>query len=198
MLSQAADAWRCACKARLPGDYLGVVCVDDKVSHERRALWPSSDRNATWVVRSPGGDEWPEDLSCVDPNLGSSRAWLFPRVGLRPRGRRRLYAFPARLVDETLRAAIVRAREHGACRPVQVVRSDGPVRPLQEVIPDLFREVAPDGVRDGERLAARPGTRWYAAETGAGATLGDEVKLRHGDVAVDGDAALSEKERRIG
>ena len=30
----------------------------------------------------------------------------------------------------------------------------------------------------------------YAAETGAGVTLGDEVELRHGDVAVDGDAAL--------
>ena len=54
----------------------------------------------------------------------------------------------------------------------------------------FFREVAQDGVRDGERLAARPGTRWYAAETGASVTLGDEVELRGGDVAVDGDAAL--------
>ena len=54
----------------------------------------------------------------------------------------------------------------------------------------MFREVAQNGVRDGERLAARLGNRWYAAETGAGVTLGDEVELRDGDVAVDGDAAL--------
>ena len=58
----------------------------------------------------------------------------------------------------------------------------GSVRTLQEFIPDLFREVARDGVGDGERLAARPGTRWCAAETGAGVTLGDEVGLRDGDV----------------
>ena len=50
------------------------------------------------------------------------------------------------------------------------------MRTWQEFSPDLFREVAPDGVRDGERLAARPGTRWCAAETGAGVTLGDEVE----------------------
>ena len=62
-------------------------------------------------------------------------------------------------------------------------------RTLQEFIPDQFSEVAQDAVRDGERLAARPGTRWYAAETGAGVTLGAEVELRGGDVAVDGDAA---------
>ena len=73
---------------------------------------------------------------------------------------------------------------------MQVVRSDGSGRTLQEFIPDLFRGVAQDGVRDVERLAARPGTRWCAAETGAGVSLGDEVVLGDGYVAVDGDAAL--------
>ena len=68
----------------LLGDCLDVNYVDDEVSHERLALWPLSDRNATWVGRSPDGDEWPEDLSCVDPNLGPSRAWSFARGGLRP------------------------------------------------------------------------------------------------------------------
>ena len=47
-------------------------------------------------------------------------------------------------------------------------------------IPDLFREAASDGVRDGEVLAAKPGARWCAVETVAGVTLGDEVELRHG------------------
>ena len=117
----------------LPGDNLGVDYVDDEVSHERLALWPLSDRSATWMVRSPDGDEW-----------------AFPRGGLRPRWRRRLRAFRARLVDEPLRAAILRAREQviqmggdGAYRPVRVVRSDGST--LQKCIPDLFREVAQDG-----------------------------------------------------
>ena len=119
------------------GDYLGVDCVDDE------------------VVRSPDGDEWAEDL---DPHWKTSWAWPFPRVGLRPRGRRRLYAFRARLLDEPLRAAILRATEQviqmggdGGYRPMRVVRSNG--------CPDFFREVAQDGVRDGGRLSARPGTR---------------------------------------
>ena len=59
--------------------------------------------------------------------------------------------------------------------------------------PDLFRESASDGVCDVDWLSARPGARWYAVETVAGVTLGDEVELRHGDVAVDGDAALFER-----
>ena len=167
------------------------------MTHERLALWPLSDRNATWVHRSPDGDEWAEDLSGVDPNFELSRAWPFPRVGLRPRGRRKLYAFRARLVDELLREAILQAREQviqkggdGAYRPMRVVRSDGSVRTLQDFIPDLFREVAQGGVRDGERLAARLGTRRCAAEIGAGVTLGDAVEFRDGDVAVDGDAAF--------
>ena len=67
---------------------------------------------------------------------------------------------------------------------MHVVWSDGSVRTLQVFIPDLFREVAQDGVRDVERLSARPGARGYAV---AGVTLGDEVELRHGDVAVNGD-----------
>ena len=122
----------------LLGDCLGVDHVDDEVSHESLALWPLSNGNATWVVRSPDGDEWAEDLSCIDPNFGPSQAWPFPRVGLRPRGRRRLHAFLARLVDEPLRDATLRAREQviqmggdGAYRPMRVVRSDGSVRSTQ-------------------------------------------------------------------
>ena len=139
----------------LPGDYLGVDFADDEVSHERLALLPLSGRNGTCVVRSPDGDEWSEDPPHVDPSFGPSRAWLFPRVGLRPRGRRRLYAFRARLVDEPPRAAILWAREQavqmggdGAYRTVQVVRSAGTVRTLQEFIPDMLREVAPGYVME--------------------------------------------------
>ena len=54
----------------------------------------------------------------------------------------------------------------------------------------MFSEAASDGVRDVDGLSARPGARWYVVETVAGVTLGDEVELRHGDVAVDDDAAL--------
>ena len=85
----------------------------------------------------------------------------------------------------------------GSYRLMRVVRWGGSVTTLQEFIPDLFREVAPDGVRDGERLASRPGTRWCAAGTGAGVTLGEDVELRHGDVAVDGDAVLFKRGRQL-
>ena len=65
-----------------------------------------------------------------------------------------------------------------ACRPMRVVGRMALSGPCKSSFPDLFR--AQDGVRDGERLAARPGTRWYAAETGAGVTLGGEVEFRDG------------------
>ena len=44
--------------------------------------------------------------------------------------------------------------------------------------------------RDDERIEARPGLRWSAAESGGGVTLGDEAVLRPGDVAASGEAAL--------
>ena len=65
----------------LLGDNLGVDDVDDEVSHERLALWPLSDRSATWVVRSPDGDEWAADLSCVDPNFGPLGPCFFRELG---------------------------------------------------------------------------------------------------------------------
>ena len=67
---------------------------------------------------------------------------LSARGGCRPRGRRRLYAFRARLVDEPLRTAILRATEQvirmggdGTYRPMRVVRSNGSVRTLQDFFP---------------------------------------------------------------
>ena len=95
----------------LPGDYFDVDYVEDEVSHERLTLWPLFDGNATWAERSPDDDEWPEDLSCVVPNLGPLRAWPFARIGVRPTGRRKLYAFQARLVYEALHVANLPARE---------------------------------------------------------------------------------------
>ena len=68
----------------LPGDFLGVDYVDDEVSHERLPCGPR------------------QKLSCADPDSGLSRAWPFPRVGQRPRGRRRLYVFRHRIADESL------------------------------------------------------------------------------------------------
>ena len=198
-LSQAADAWLLPLQGEvvdelwtdlLPGDYVGVDYVDDK-SCEACIVAPVRPECNMDVL--PTVMSGLEDLSCVDPKIGPSRARPCERVGLRPGRRRKLLAFQARLVYEPLRIASLRAREQviqkggdGVCRLVYVVRSDGSVRILQVFIPDVFREVAPDGARDVERLAARPG----AAETVADLTLGDEAELRHGDVAVDGDAAV--------
>ena len=108
------------------------------------------------------------------PIFAPSRTLPFARVGLRPRRRRRLNIpsptrrrAPARCNSPGKRSSDSHGGD-GAYRPVHVVRSDGSVRTLQVFIPELFKGFAPDGVRDGERLAARPGARWYAAETGAG------------------------------
>ena len=136
----------------LPADYLDVDYVDGEVSHERIAMWPLSDRNATWVGRSPDGDEWLEDLSCVDLNFGPSRTLPFARVGLRPRGRRRLYAFRARLVDEALRTAILRARDQvihmggdGAYRPCTLSGRMALSGPCKSSFPNCSKGLPPTG-----------------------------------------------------
>ena len=55
--------------------------------------------------------------------------------------------------------------------------------PLQDVMPDLSREVD-----TWQLVMEREGTRWYAAETGSGMTLGDAARLICGDVTTDGEA----------
>ena len=97
---------------------------------------------------------------------GPSRAWPFPRDGQRPRERRKLHAFGFRIADESLRAAMVRAKEQidEAYSPQRVSRSDGSVRALQDFAPELLGGAPAIAGRDDERLEARPGSRWCAAE----------------------------------
>lgn len=54
----------------LLGDCLDIEYVGDDVSHELCGRWAV----AFWLVRSPGGDEWIEDLSGEDPETGAARA----------------------------------------------------------------------------------------------------------------------------
>ena len=75
---------------------------------------------------------------------------------------------------------------------MRVVRSDGSVRTVQEFIPDLFT-VARDGVRDGERLAARPGTRWYEVE---GDAIGKNAMAGGAKDVPDRVEALRSRQRR--
>jgi len=84
--------------------------VDDDVAHERLALWPVD--LDTWVVRSPDGDMWPEDLSGGDPSSGPmlSRparrrmAKKGPHAGSLPP----VYRFRERLEGPSLKTAVVR------------------------------------------------------------------------------------------
>jgi len=102
----AAEWWH----RLIPGQYFEVEYVDDDVAHERLALWPVD--LDTWVVRSPDGDMWPEDLSGGDPSSGPmlSRparrrmAKKGPHAGSLPP----VYRFRERLEGPSLKTAVVR------------------------------------------------------------------------------------------
>ena len=47
----------------VPGDTLAVYYSDDKVYHERLALWRLQD--AIWYILTPDNDVYPEDLRCA-------------------------------------------------------------------------------------------------------------------------------------
>ena len=66
--------------------------------------------------------------------------------------------------------------------------ADGSARALQDFAPEPLVGAPAVAGRDDERLESRPGSRWFEAESGGGVILGDEVELRLGDVAVDGEA----------
>ena len=59
----------------------------------------------------------------------------------------------------------------------------GSVTAMQDFALELLGGAPAVAGRDDERIEARPGLRWYAAESGGGVTLGDEAVLRSGDVA---------------
>ena len=64
-----------------PGDYYEADYEDDAVAHMRLALWPSTPK--IWMVRSPDGDEWHEDVTGEDGATGPCRTRAL-RAGASP------------------------------------------------------------------------------------------------------------------
>ena len=57
---------------------------DDTVFHERMALWQVS--GSTWMVLTPDGDMYAEDVACGDPAAGPRRVVPLPSDGTLPPG----------------------------------------------------------------------------------------------------------------
>jgi hypothetical protein len=70
--SRTADEVVEFCRTRMPGDYILVWYDDDMVWHER--LLVASLGGTVWVIATPDGDRYPEDLGCrgVPTDLRSS------------------------------------------------------------------------------------------------------------------------------
>ena len=64
------------------GETLLVYYSDDTVYHERMALWPVQD--AEWLMLTPDGDTYVEDLSCADPDTGPMEVVTLPADGTLP------------------------------------------------------------------------------------------------------------------
>ena len=97
----AAGAWWTSLK---PGDSFEAEYEDDGVAHMRLALWPISPTD--WMVRSPDGDEWPEDVSGHDGATGPCLTRSL-RTGA-GRGLPPLYRFREELDGRELKSAVVR------------------------------------------------------------------------------------------
>ena len=64
--------WRGLSSKMKPGSKVGVWYTGDSVWHERILLYPVDIGIGTWVVRTPDGDQYVEQLDCRGPN-GCSR-----------------------------------------------------------------------------------------------------------------------------
>ncbi|CAK0901919.1 unnamed protein product [Prorocentrum cordatum] len=115
--------------------------------------------NGQWVILTPDGDIYPEDLSCSVPESGPSRA--FP-LALRTRKMRRLYRFRERLGPDELADALQRgqemALEWGAS------------------LPEPREALAADG-----QQAPGAGQAWFALSGGPDIAIGAEVDVASAD-----------------
>ena len=139
----------------VPGVYFEVDYSDDDVSHERLALWPEG--LGRWLVRSPDGDEWIEDLSGDDAETGPCVSRARRGDGRREQGRKALYAFRAKLSDADLRSRILRAfklikEQKGSVRlPTEVMGPDGLKVNIEEYFKGARSKIAAELV---ENIAA--------------------------------------------
>ena len=75
-----------------PGCQVAVWYDDDGVWHHRLLLWPIDEGRCIWVVLTPDGDSYVEDISGNDAT-GCSRVAVLGLAGERPSLPEGLYAF---------------------------------------------------------------------------------------------------------
>ncbi|CAK0795767.1 unnamed protein product, partial [Prorocentrum cordatum] len=164
-----------------------VVCrfSDDDVDHERVLLHYVAE--GEWVILTPDGDIYVEDMSCENPETGPSRA--FP-LALRTRKMRRLYRFrealgPDELADALTRgwqaaleidAALPEPREAVAVSGQRVSWQEASGRLSAAERANLLR-LGMAVARLGGKLLEAPvaGQAWIALSGGPGVAVGSEV-----------------------
>eukprot|EP00971_Amphidinium_carterae_P017385 342789-Amphidinium_carterae.2 len=91
------------------GGYVSVFYRDDDVWHQRLLLWKPKGSVSRWVIYTPDGDLYEEDLA-GDPANGVARVVLHSGGGDRPRCLRRSYRFRILPSEEEAKGLVVRAR----------------------------------------------------------------------------------------
>ena len=127
-----------------PGQTLEVEYEGDDTAHERIALWPVT--KDVWMVLSPDGDVWDEDLSGSDPSTGPRRSAPFKSDGRRYSAQMPLYRFRKYPTDDQLvrymRGAVAAARSEGGpglsgIRPLLVKNAEWELVPLDTFCPSM-------------------------------------------------------------
>ncbi|CAK0823925.1 unnamed protein product, partial [Prorocentrum cordatum] len=166
-----------------------VVCrfADDDVDHERVLLHYVAE--GEWVVLTPDGDIYAEDMSCGDPETGPARA--FP-LALRTRKMRRLYRFREEVGPDELADALTRGRQAALemdaalPEPREAVAVGGQRVTWQEAAGKLsaaeragLLRLGMAVARLGGKLLEAPGAgqAWIALSGGPGVAIGTEVDV---------------------
>ncbi|CAK0868534.1 unnamed protein product, partial [Prorocentrum cordatum] len=142
-----------------------------------------------WVVLTPDGDIYAEDMSCGDPETGPARA--FP-LALRTRKMRRLYRFREELGPDELADALTRGRQAALemdaalPEPREAVAVGGQRVTWQEAAGKLsaakragLLRLGMAVARLGGKLLEAPGAgqAWIALSGGPGVAIGTEVDV---------------------
>ncbi|CAK0860615.1 unnamed protein product [Prorocentrum cordatum] len=175
----------------LPGERVVCRSADDEVDHERVLLHYVAE--GEWVILTPDGDIYAEDMSCENPETGPSRA--FP-LALRTRKMRRLYRFREALGPDELADALTRGRQAALeidaalPEPREAVAVSGQRVSWQEASGRLsaaeragLLRLGMAVARLGGKLLEVPvaGQAWIALSGGPGIAVGAEVDVADGE-----------------
>ena len=192
--------WPAFSRRLYPGLRIGVWYSDDTVWHERLLLYPVSEKE--WVIRTPDGDQYIEQIDALDPNGSSKLALCGPKGQAPDVLGGKFYRFAERADDDELRQMIGtakgQAKEGGSTiTPAFVMTKQGEKLALLPwlnpgaVAEQLQQRVAlAKDDEKGEDLDPGEDHVWVSLESvGNEITMGQEVALVSGDVRM-GDRGL--------